>query len=122
MLSLPAGIGVDVNICDDEGVPALIHALGNLKMLELFLAHPMINVNLKYRIQGMTHVMTPLMTACGNGLTDVVQRLIQVPGIDLNFQNNKGVTAAMWAVSSGKDECVKMLRNTPGHTVLKHKK
>ena len=42
------------------------------------------------------------------------ERLIQVPGIDLNFQNNKGVTAAMWAVSSGKDECVKMLRNTPG--------
>ena len=107
-------LGMDVNICDEEGVPALIHACGNLKMLELFLSQPKINVNIKYQIQGMTHVMTPLMTACGNGLTEAVQRLIQVPEIDLNFQNNKGVTAAMWAVTGGKDECVKMLRNVPG--------
>ena len=42
-----------------------------------------------------------LMVACSSGSSAVVARLVQQPGLDVNYQDENGVTAAILAVEKG---------------------
>jgi len=106
----------DVNEYDDDGTPILFTAMQNSNLLELFLTHPNIDVNIKCRIHNGNDVyFTALIVACALERPDAVRRLCQVPDIDLNYQETTtGVTAAMWAVIRNNQDCVKILSTVPG--------
>ena len=55
---------------------------------------------------------TALMVACKNGFSTIVSRLIEVPGLDLNYETEDGYTAAHLASGNGHTECVKILAQT----------
>ena len=71
----------------------------NRDILDLLLSQGGVNVNMSsYR------KTTALMVACFRGHADIVRRLSQVSGIDLNFTDSDGWTACHAAVYK---ECVK---------------
>ena len=102
-------LDVNVNIFVDDGAPLLFHACNTPTMLELFLAQPNIDVNIKN-----SNGNTFLMYACHKGRPDIVRRLCQVPGIDLNCQNIVGDAAVWVAVSANQPDCVQVLSTVPG--------
>lgn len=56
---------------------------------------------------------TGLMVACKHGNPAIVSRLVQVPGLDINYQDEyQGDTAAYLASSKGHTECVRILTET----------
>ena len=100
---------VEINSYENDGTPSLFRACRDSKVLEMFLAHPKIDVNIKD-----TNGWTALMNACAYGEVNAVKRLCKVPGIDLNHQNSIGYTAAIIAIVNNNAECVKILSNIPG--------
>ena len=57
--------------------------------------------------------MTGLMLACSRGNYNIVSRLVQVPELDINFEDEKrGFTSAHWASMEGHTECVRILAET----------
>ena len=51
-----------------------------------------------------------LMEACEYGNSAIVSRLVQVPGLDINYHDEKyGETAAHLASRGGHTECVRIL-------------
>jgi len=65
---------------------------GHMKLVELLLKHPYIDVNLRDFLG-----VPPLMYAVEKGYTKVVELFLKQPYIDVNIKNNDGVTALMWA-------------------------
>ena len=55
---------------------------------------------------------TALMVACGACYPAIVSRLLQVPGLDINYQDENGVTAAHLASMWAQSECVRTLAET----------
>ena len=55
---------------------------------------------------------TGLMYACQNGNPAIVSRLLEVPGLDINYQDVNGVTAAHLASMWAQTECVRTLAET----------
>ena len=55
---------------------------------------------------------TGLMFACEAGNSAIVSRLVQVPGLDINYQDEGGITAALQASKKGRTECVRILAET----------
>ena len=53
-----------------------------------------------------------LMFAFGRGNSAIVSRLVQVPGLDINYQDEDGDTAAHRASERGQTECVRILADT----------
>ena len=53
-----------------------------------------------------------LMEACILGNPAIVSRVVQVPGLDINYQDESGGTAALWACINGRTECVRILAET----------
>ena len=53
-----------------------------------------------------------LMIACDYGNSDIVSRLVQVSGLDINYENESGYTAAHLASFAGHTECVRILAET----------
>ena len=101
-------LGVDINEYYDDGEPIFFEACKNRFILELFLAHPNLDINLK-NSAGYNALMYSCMFSSSQGV-EAVRRLCQVPGIDLNCQSRTGYTAAFVAVSDGEADCVKILR------------
>ena len=68
------------------------------------------------------------MTACREGHPDIVNRLLQVEGVLVNYQGVRKETAAHWACQGGHVACVELLakvgtvnwnlRNKRGQTPL----
>ena len=56
--------------------------------------------------------MTALMFACDGNNPGIVSRLVQVPGLDLNFQDDFNETAAHLASRHRRPECVRLLAET----------
>ena len=54
---------------------------------------------------------TPLMQACARGHPGIVQRLLQVEGIEVNRRSRDGCTAVHYAIYSNHLECVQTLTN-----------
>ena len=50
------------------------------------------------------------MFACERGNSAIVSRLVQVPGLDINYQYDW--TAALWACMNAHTECVRILAET----------
>ena len=71
---------------------------------------------------------TGLMVACIYNNPAIVSRLVQVPGLKINYQDENGWTAALLACRAGRTQCVRILadtervdwnkRNKWGHTPL----
>ena len=56
--------------------------------------------------------ISALMAACGAGNSAIVSRLVQVPGLDFNYHDEDGKTAALLASMEGRTECVRILAET----------
>ncbi len=54
-------------------------------------------------------IYTALMLASANGYIDVVQRLLENDGIEVNFQNSDGYTALMWAIENNHEQIAQEL-------------
>ena len=52
------------------------------------------------------------MFACRAGNSAIVSRLVEVPGLDINYQDENGWTAALLASWEGQTECVRILAET----------
>ena len=57
------------------------------------------------------------MFAAYKGYTAVVNRLLQMPGINVNIQNKQGVTALIFAADLGHAAVVDRLSQVPGINV-----
>ena len=55
---------------------------------------------------------TGLMLACEPGHTAIVTRLLQVPGMEINYQIKNGTTAAHLVSARGRTECARLLAET----------
>ena len=53
-----------------------------------------------------------LMVASKNGHSAIVSRLVEVPRIDINYEDEEGWTAAHFASNNDEAECVKILEET----------
>ena len=52
------------------------------------------------------------MIACNVGNSAIVSRLVQVPGLDINYQDENGTTAALLASLRGHTGCERLLAET----------
>ena len=98
--------GVDVNTVslDGEWSGLTIAAKKNyIELLEILLSHPHIQTSCN---------VSALKEACARGNSAIVSRLVQVPGLDINYQDLHGITAARMAVTNGRTECVRILAET----------
>ena len=111
----------DVNSLSQDGhwTPLTYAAFDqNLKLLEILLAQPGLNVNKTSACvtdeHGNPYQNTALMVACHFGYSAVLSRLIQVKGIDVNvnYQDVHGITGAMLTIERGHTECLKILAKT----------
>ena len=116
--------GVDVNTVSEDGYwsgLSIAATENNQELLEILLSHPDIKINnttkIRKKINKITKIkkykLTPLMVACEYGTPAIVSRLVQVPELDINYQDKKfGYTAALQAIMKGQTECVKILAET----------
>ena len=81
----------------------------NLEGVNHCLSHG-VDVNTKAVVFG--DISSALMLACQNGNPAIVARLVQVPGLDINFQNEAGDSAAYCASFLAEIECVRILAET----------
>ena len=95
----------DVNWKDQDGWSGLLIAADKnyRDLLELLLTQTGVNVNITDRYNE-----TPLMLACLMGHENIVRRLCQAPGIELNSRGPH--TALYCAVTWNKPRCVEVLR------------
>ena len=75
------------------------------ELLELLLSQPGVDVNITNKKSS-----TPLMVACRYGRENIVRRLCQVNGVELNVRDVDGWTASHFAVNSNKHQCIEILR------------
>lgn len=104
--------GADVNIKNEYGKTALIHALEqkNEKCVIFLLKHPKIHVTQEILIE-------KLFQASRNGNVEFVEILLQ-KGVDVNTQDNVwDRTALMLALEKGNVEVAKLLAAHPGTEV-----
>ena len=101
-------LGADVNWRREDTGWSGLHLSANNNnrdVLDLLLSQPGVNVNISSHRR-----TTPLMVACFRGHADIVRRLRQVPGADLNCGDTDGWTAAHAAVYKQQPRCVEELR------------
>ena len=111
--------GVDVNTVSQDGRSSgltIAARMNHTELLEILLSHPHIKINKtinnnSYNKPG-TFQWTALMVACNRGNSAIVSRLVQVPGLDINYQTEDGGTAAWLACRKCHTECVRILAQT----------
>jgi ankyrin repeat/SAM/basic leucine zipper domain-containing protein 1 len=106
---------ININQKDEHGWTALLRAISenNLEILNALLnshTNPPINVNIT---SPEMQSSTPLIYAIINTHPAAVDRLLQVPGIDVNHVNSYHKTALMYACSSGYLGVVRSLLSNP---------
>ena len=111
------GLGLSVNTkarCQEGGgrqpkTTGLIEALleHSNEVVNWLLSQERIDVNLD------SQIYTPLSAACYARNVRAVRRLVQAPGIDLNWQAGDGATAAHMAATNSA-ACVQVLASVPG--------
>ena len=69
-----------------------------------------VNINTKGDCYGSQ--WSGLMVACSAGNPTIVSRLVKLPGLDINDQDETGDTAAHRACYHGRTECVRVLAET----------
>ena len=113
---------VDVNTVSESGgwsySGLTIAAYKNYsELLDVLLSTPTINVNQTIDAGGVHELIygrqwTALMIACCNGNSHTVSRLVEEEGLDFNYREQHGITAAIWASGRGHTECVRVLART----------
>ena len=129
--------GADVNTVDSYGAPALwlAAAYTNLPIVELLLASPLIDVNKEWvdsplliamhresrsiverllRVPGIeVNKTSALIAALSRGLIPIVDLVLAHPDVDVNQETEGGITALYVAVKSKRPQNVeKLLRNS----------
>ena len=107
--------GVDVNTVSEDGYWSGRTIAAEKKypeLLEILLSHPDIKLNNTTDSMTVGGQWTALMFACHLGNSAIVSRLVQVPGLDINYQDKNGDTAAHWASYTGHTECMRILAET----------
>ena len=90
----------------------------NSELLEILLSHPEIKINKKINSDGPGRFgekcqWTALLFACEDWNSAIVSRLVQVPGLDINYQDEEeGWTAPLVACIYGDADCVRILAET----------
>ena len=79
------------------------------ELLDLLLAQPGLDVNIRD-----DHNWTPLMEACFGGSENSLMKLLQVDGIEINYQNFSGQTALHLAFENDNLGCIKILGEASG--------
>ena len=99
---------VDVNAVDEDGWTALLLACDkkNVVMVKALLARPDIEVNRKESKFGAD---SPLRHGCFNGWLEGVKLLSAHPTIDMNVQDNMGMTPLYAACSEGHADVLSFL-------------
>ena len=69
---------------------------------------------LEWMLISGTITTTPLILACRRGYGNIVRRLYQVTGIQLDSRNDDGQTALYLAVLDNSPACVSVLRGVTG--------
>ena len=104
--------GVDVNTVSEDGrwSGLTIAADRNYpELLEILLSQPDIKINHPVRdAEGVT----ALMFACAAGNSAIVSRLVQVPGLDINYLDENDDTAAHGASWHVHTDCLRILAET----------
>ena len=90
--------GLHYAACEDHG-----------DLVDLLLAQPGLEVNIR---DG--DYVTPLMEACVQGRENTARKLLKVEYIDLNCQDNTGMTALHCAACWDFPGCIKLLSEAPG--------
>ena len=115
-------LGVEINTVSEDGLWSglTIAAKKNyIKLLDILLTHPNIDVNLATSAvvvffedwPQVSGKRTPLMIACQNGNHEIVDKLLQIPNINITFAND--FTALHYAAAySGK--CTEALGRVEG--------
>ena len=111
---------VDVNTVSENGSMSCLTIAAyknNSELLDVLLSTPAINVNQTIDAGGVHEFVsgrqwTALMIACCNGNSNTVSRLVKEEGLDFNYQDNVGYSAAIWASANGHTECVRVLAQT----------
>ncbi|PWY54022.1 hypothetical protein DGG96_19155 [Legionella qingyii] len=96
--------GIDINACTATSEPILFWAtsIGDVAVLELFLADPKLNPNQQDNIG-----YTALHDAVERGHLNCVKRLLQDKRVDCTIVNKRGQTAAdLVSFRSGVEECI----------------
>ena len=109
--------GADVNTVLEDGnvewTGLTIAAHENYpELVDILLSHPDIEINKTKYISPHGAESTALMEACRAGNSAIVSRLAQVPGLDFNWQEKFGHTAAHLAIYKAHTECVRILAET----------
>ena len=104
--------GIDVNKVTVLGLTALQIAADerNVGCIEKLLEASGIMVNLATRYDSLP----PLHRVAKSGAVDCLRLLSRAPGIDINRQCQKGLTALHVAASHGQDNCLQELLAVPG--------
>ena len=114
-------LDVDVNTVSEDGCwSGLTVAAHNndTELLEILLSQPQIKINNTTDAAGLEVLplsglqFTPLMFACRAGNSAIVSRLVQVPGLDINYQDRRGWTVAQRASGRCHTQCVRILAET----------
>ena len=116
--------GVDANTVseqDEEGFTATWSGLtiaakkGYPDLLALLLSQPGIDVNIQTNhYYYVCPDWTPLMFTCHEDNHEIVKRLLQVPGVNINHKDDADWTAQHEAAAGGHSECLKELAKMPG--------
>lgn len=61
---------------------------------------------------------TAVSWAAGDGMDDVLQHLLKLPGIDVNIWDNKGKSPLSWAAGNGCANAIAVLLRNPGIDVM----
>ena len=101
-------LGANVNWKRDSDGESGLHiavSYNNGELLELLLSQPGVDVNITDNYN-----VTPLIVAFKRGHENIVRRLCQVNGVELNVRDVDGWTASHFAVNSNKHQCIEILR------------
>jgi ankyrin repeat protein len=109
LLKLLTSAGADVNIHDEKGNTLLILVAQNMSDPDLYaeFAGMLLNAGARANEKGEKG-MTALMWASGQGLPEVVKRLL-AGGADPGLKDDNGMTALMFAANFGQMDSVKLL-------------
>lgn len=102
-------MGADVNIRDNMGRNALIHALENQDAdNEVAISCLLLDHGAEVNVRGPKG-KTPLILAVEKGHLDLVQKLLEQEHIEINDTDRDGKTALLWAVECNQMKIAKLL-------------
>ncbi|XP_036129341.1 2-5A-dependent ribonuclease [Molossus molossus] len=102
-------MGADVNIRDNMGRNALIHALVNLEPSnEVAISCLLLDHGAEVNVRGEKG-KTPLILAVEKGHLDLVQKLLEQEDIEINDTDREGKTALRWAVECNQTKIAQLL-------------